>query len=380
MMNWARQQLANVTGTPEPIYGPSAIRSIATQAETTPFTLLEKDDVKWVDMESTSMETQTFYLHAESGHIGIVQVIHSNVVGLRRTSQFNTKIFYPKNDPKPHLWSTDQLFDVGFSEDKFNFYASNCAIEISENGKQYTVKSTSNENSIVNLTISQIAPGFQVGKDGKTLYGTNMSSPWGSMRHTFWPRNKVEGLIVTKDGPINFKGLCLFVHALQGMKPHHAAAKWNFVNFQGPKYTAIMMEFTTPKSYGSTTVNVGGIVHDNEITMASASNFISYTKVRCDEDNNWLVPESAKYEWIEKTDKGDKVHAVIEGSLGERSDRIDVMAELPVFVKQIVAGAVGTKPYIYQFFVENSTLRIKNGEEEIVEEGQLFTEATFISE
>ncbi|SZE99524.1 unnamed protein product [Blumeria hordei] len=380
MMNWARQQLANVTGTPEPIYGPSAIRSIATQAETTPFTLLEKDDVKWVDMESTSVETQTFYLHAESGHVGIVQVIHSNVVGLRRTSQFNTKIFYPKNDPKPPLWSADQLFDVGFSEDKLNFYASSCAIEISEDGKQYTVKSTSNENSIVNLTISQIAPGFQVGKDGKTLYGTNMSSPWGSMRHTFWPRNKVEGLIVTKDGPINFKGLCLFVHALQGMKPHHAAAKWNFVNFQGTKYTAIMMEFTTPKSYGSTTVNVGGIVHDNEITMASASNIISYTKVRCDEDNKWLVPESAKYEWIEKTDKGEKVQAVIEGSLGERPDRIDVMAEVPVFVKQIVAGAVGTKPYIYQFIVENSTLSIKNGEEVIVEEGQLFTEASFISE
>lgn len=71
--------MANVAGTQEPIYGPSALRSVATQAETTPYTELEKKDLRWLAMESTCVETQTFYLMADSGHIGMAQVIYSNV-------------------------------------------------------------------------------------------------------------------------------------------------------------------------------------------------------------------------------------------------------------------------------------------------------------
>jgi hypothetical protein len=72
------------------------------------------------------------------------------------------------------------------------------------------------------LKIIRTTPGFVAGKDGKTLYGTDPKNPWGSMKHAFWPRCSVEGEIVTKDGPIDFKGRALFIHALQGMKPHHA--------------------------------------------------------------------------------------------------------------------------------------------------------------
>lgn len=93
---------------------------------------------------------------------------------------------------------------------------------LNEEGNAYTIKSVVNEASIVNLTVTRTAPGFQVGKDGKTYYGTDPKHPWGSMRHTFWPRCKVEGTIATKSGDISFRGKGLFVHALQGMKPHHA--------------------------------------------------------------------------------------------------------------------------------------------------------------
>jgi hypothetical protein len=71
--------LANVAGTQEPIYGPSAIRSVAEQAETTPYTELKRDDLKWEAMESTCVETQSFYLMADSGHMALAQVIYSNV-------------------------------------------------------------------------------------------------------------------------------------------------------------------------------------------------------------------------------------------------------------------------------------------------------------
>lgn len=71
--------MANAIGTEEPIYGPSAIQSVAKQAETTPYTELTSNDLKWVNMDSTSVETQAFYLMTADGHIGMAQIIHSNV-------------------------------------------------------------------------------------------------------------------------------------------------------------------------------------------------------------------------------------------------------------------------------------------------------------
>ena len=72
-------RLANVAGTQEPIYGPSAIHPVAKQAETTPYTELKRDDLKWEVMNSTCVETQSFYLMADNGHMALAQVIYSNV-------------------------------------------------------------------------------------------------------------------------------------------------------------------------------------------------------------------------------------------------------------------------------------------------------------
>ena len=72
-------RLANVAGTQEPIYGASAIASVAEQCSTVPYTELKKEDVRWAALESTSVETQTFYVMAESGHLAMAQVIYSNV-------------------------------------------------------------------------------------------------------------------------------------------------------------------------------------------------------------------------------------------------------------------------------------------------------------
>lgn len=270
------------------------------------------------------------------------------------------------------------MSNIEFNDDKTNFYAENCAVELSADGNTYTIKSMTNQSSIVNLTITRKAPGFQVGKDGKTYYGTDPKNPWGSMRHAFWPQNNLEGSIMTKEGPVDFAGKCLFIHALQGMKPHHAAAKWNFCDFMSPTFSAIMMDYTTPPSYGSTVVNVGGLVKDGEILCAGSSNTVTHTDVKGDSENDWPEPGAVKFTWTGKTKDGKPVEAILEDSLGERIDRVDVMAEVPGFVKNIVAAAAGTKPYIYQY-ARPMTLKVKTGDEETSEQGTLFMEATFIS-
>lgn len=68
-----------MAGTKEPIYGSSAIRSVADQAKQTPYTELKREDMKWHVMSSTSVETFSFYLIADNGYAALAQVIHSNV-------------------------------------------------------------------------------------------------------------------------------------------------------------------------------------------------------------------------------------------------------------------------------------------------------------
>lgn len=72
-------RIANVAGTQEPIYGPSAIRSVAEEAKETPYTEIDRNDLKWQEMEWTNVETQTFYFFSDEGRLGMAQVIYSNV-------------------------------------------------------------------------------------------------------------------------------------------------------------------------------------------------------------------------------------------------------------------------------------------------------------
>ena len=73
------ERLANVAGTKEPEYGPSAIQSVAAQAQSVPFTELSKEDLRWKAMETTCVETQTFYFMSDEGVVAMAQVIYSNV-------------------------------------------------------------------------------------------------------------------------------------------------------------------------------------------------------------------------------------------------------------------------------------------------------------
>lgn len=115
-----------------------------------------------------------------------------------------------------------------------------------------------------------------------------------------------------------------------------------------------MMEYTTPPSYGSTIVNVGGIAKDGEIICAGSSHSVTHVEIKDDPQNEWPEPSAVKFVWTGKTKDGKGVSAELAGSLGTRLDKVDVMAEVPGFVKTIIGNIAGTKPYIYQVILKES--------------------------
>lgn len=375
MLKWVQSGLSVVAGTAEPEYGPDAIHPVTDAIKTgkpvSRATTLE--DFAWKHPGYTNVETQTFYFtDLNSGYAGFAQVIHSNIMGIKTTAQFTFRLYNNKNggDDPNGVWTSTAL--ENFRTDGSNFYADNLSIVNSgENSETYTLTSTVNPDSEVHLTVTRLVPGVIFGEDGTTLYGEDIKEPWGCMRHSFWPRCSAKGTIKVKNETIVIDGLTMFVMALQGMKPHHAAKSWNFLNFQSENFSAVQMEFTTPKSYASTKVNVAILTSKDLIIATSIDNDVVHENGKVDEVG-WTVPSAITFNF--KDEKNEPV-ALVCGELKQLVERVDVMAEIPQFVKNIVSGVAGAKPYIYQFC---NPLTIKYGSE--TEQGVGFNEATFISE
>lgn len=386
MLKWVQGGISAVTGIAEPEYGADYIHPITdTVKDKQPFSIATKEDFEWRAPSSTNVETQTFYFtDLSTGIIGFAQVIHSNVVGLTK-AQFTFKLF--DTNTGKQIWTSTKLDD--FMVKGANFYATNLKIELDEDNKTYHLVSKVNEESIVDLTFTKLAPAAKIGKDGVTIYGDDIENPWGTMRHVFWPRNNVEGTITSKnpetgeEKSFNIKGLSMFVMALQGMKPHHAAATWNFLNFHSKLLSTVLMEFTTPKSYGSTKVTIAFVSNDEGILTGSINNETVHEKTEIDEIG-WPKPNAITFNIhgvdSKATDEevangtATPVEAKISGDL-TLIERVDVMHEIPAFVKNIVSGVAGTKPYIYQMW-NNLTIELN----EIKETSIGYVEATFITE
>lgn len=346
-----------------------------------PYGELTVKDLEWRAPHSSNVETQTFYFETKTGYYGFAQVIHSNPIGLHFTAQFTCLVVNDAKDLK--VWTSTNL--ENFVAKGTEFTADGMSISLNEDGTEYTVSSVVNEDTLVELKFTRETLGFKIGENGTSLYGKDLTKPWGSMRHVFWPRVSASGKLVVKGEEINVNNAkSMFVMALQGMKPHHAAKSWNFLNFQGPTTSAVVMEFITPPSYGEQRSSVGAFVMDGKLLSTAVGVKIEHIGSEMDEVG-WSPPKSIKFELNgpkidTPADKlsSERANVTVEGALVRMVDRVNVMAEIPSFIKNIVAEVSGAKPYIYQYHNQMKLTAVVDGET-IEEEGHAFSEATFIS-
>lgn len=455
MLKWIQGGLSAAVGIAEPEYGKEYIHSCTDrvrQNRQQPYKEVTRKDLCWLRPNHTNVETVTFYYYdLNKGIVGFAQIIHSNVIGLHITAQFTFRMFDCNNPDKLNLWTSTKL--ENFNIDGTNFYADDLSVELNKETNQYHFVSKVCPKSEVDIFCTRLAPGCKLGDDPTTYFGDNVEVPWGTMRHLFWPRNHVTGTIIVrpdldpangitkekaKEFTVTFTkekpGMCLFIMACQGMKPHHAARSWNFLGFQGKKHSAVYMEFTTPKSYDNTVVSIGIVADDNNILSMTIDNKYEHLNTHVD-DIGWSVPEKAHLEFNgfpstlndkEVSDEVLKLHketqeakgteiishrknkkvnditsktlpahdnkfnkydidsekfpfrATADINLSTMVERVDVMNEIPQFVKNIVSGVVGTKPYIYTYSDnKNFSLNVPGQEKEV---GFGWAEITYISE
>ncbi|KAK6457511.1 oxidative stress survival, Svf1-like protein [Scheffersomyces xylosifermentans] len=383
MLKWVQSGLSAVAGTAEPEYGKEAIQPVTeaiVKGEVPVSRETTIEDFHWSELGSTTVETQTFYFtDLKNGFAGFAQVIHSSIMGVHTTAQFTFRLFHwDENKTTDNIWTSTKLID--FRTEGANFYAQNLSIELDKENTTYKLKSSVTEESVVELTVTRLVPGVIFGKNGTTNYGEDRENPWGSMRHLFWPRCTVVGTVTTPKQTFDISGYTMFVMALQGMKPHHAAKSWNFINFHSPNYSALQMEFTTPVSYGCTKVNVGVISSNDKILHTSVNNVVVHEDLKEDETVGWFVPQSIIFKYLEDKKEeepkdDDKVVGSVSGKLTTLVERVDVMAEIPQMIKTIVNNVAGAKPYIYQY-CNDFEIEIDGKKES----GVGFSEVTFISE
>ncbi|WFD45640.1 Putative cell survival pathways protein [Malassezia furfur] len=393
---------------------------------------LARTDLNWTCPSGLTTETQVWYSILEDGSFVMSQIIYSSVGLWNPQVHMTFKYFNPKTGRK--IWKSTKA--DGFTpldNEKRSTKSSAFTVsmkDLPDGSQEYMIQA--NLDKDVQLMYSMKRPaaakGWKLGngeRGGFSYFGENVTSPAGYVVHRFWPYAVTSGLIVLDGAAIDANGQGAFVHAIQGMRPNLVAARWNFCTFQSPEQdgvSALLMEFTTTSDYGichvgedgvplkraSQIVTIGSLVHKGELlavvagtrdldTPEDAPPRHSQTRIDhldkvMDDLTGYKVPQSIVYRWDGQTIAQHKpVSAELQVQLGAPSatqglvDKVDVMEEIPFFVKKIVNYVAGTKPYIYQT-MNPAELKLKlpasdsGSEETVTVKGTLFEEHTFISE
>jgi len=387
---------------------------------------LEPKDTEWTCAGGFVTETQIFYNFTEDGTTVMVQVIHSSV-GLWPQIQLTARIYDPNT--KETTWKSVNVSNfvtpipgLDKRSSKSDQFTITHKTNSSDHPESYSIIANYGDDLKISLEAARPAaiPGYKIGqgaKGGFSYFGPDAEKPEGYVIHRFWPRFKATGHIIRNGQATEFKGPGMFVHAIQGMRPNLVAASWNFAHFQSDLYdgvSAIQMEFTTIDAYGKrgagsgfAKVNVGSVVVGGKLATVTAQTTwpgedqkegvvskATHAHQVLDPDTGYQQPAEITFEWsgpsVVSGSEG-TVEAKVVVNVGPPSapngliEKVDVLAEIPTFVKAVVSYVAGTKPYIYQW-VNPATLVIK-GPDSLVPglsgglevEGRLYNEATFIS-
>lgn len=264
------------------------------------------------------------------------------------------------------------------------------------NPDTYAIQATYDKDVQLSLSFTRDpnVPGFKLGsgprgglsyfghvKDAKpsTSYTPDRDAGQdGYAGHRFWPKASVSGIVRMGSTTLDLQNSSgLFIHAVQGRRPNLLASRWNFANFYSPpsdptssadqqdSVALLMMEFTTTAQHNHRKVNVGSVVVNGElvaVTMGGSDvpegsgNKAEHQQLQLDQDTGYNTPRNLNFVWagpaISDRSKTVKANVQFDTSKG-LAEKVDVLAEIPYFIKKVVNVVSGAKPYIYEVRANN---------------------------
>ncbi|ORX90380.1 oxidative stress survival, Svf1-like protein [Basidiobolus meristosporus CBS 931.73] len=330
---------------------------------------LTTEDFKWTLASGSATETVTYYIHLKDGGLLFVQLAHSNI-GLSPTIQTSAR--YVSGDIHKFETANHSSRSFKLSADRLSVNLDGMSIQHGK-GNEMTVE-LSLKNIHVNFTFTPVDSGYKIG-EGKTFFNKVNSNNF--ICHKFLPGGRVTGKIILNGKESELAGDGIFIHALLGLKPHEAASKCNLISLQSENAALSMLQFETPRSYGSKDVTQGAFVYNNELVAVTVDNTSSFVATKLDPDTKYEVPTEIKYIWSGETLKKEKFVAEMTVKPQFLLAKIDVLSELPFLLRKVIQ-TLFTKPYVYQYY-DNAEVQVVIGEEKINFNGKAFYECSFLN-
>ncbi|KAI8096807.1 oxidative stress survival, Svf1-like protein [Halteromyces radiatus] len=382
MASWFSQlssTVSNVTGLGTTVESIKSVGETVTDGQY--YSKLTENDLDWTLASGSSTENQVFYVTTRTGGFAFVQLIHSNIGIWNPTISFTCRFYDPTTNT--NVFKNINMSNFELSDDRRSVKTDHFNITLDPTQQTYKVQIT-HPDLVVSLDFSRIDKGFKVG-EGRTYLGGDQGSAAGFVSHKFWPRAQAKGTFIVDKQLHDIEGDGMFIHAIQGMQPQLIASNWNFVNFHAPEAALSMMQFQTTKQYGSVNINQGSLVLHDKLICVSVDNHVELLDLQKDEETEYDIPQRIKLTWKGKTIKEDgkeeeepkDVQVEMIVTVKNLVDKIDVLAEIPWFLKKLVQTFV-VKPYIYQW-LDKATATITVGDETVQVEGNCFQELVFVS-
>ncbi|GAN08671.1 survival factor 1 [Mucor ambiguus] len=381
MASWFSQITSTVTN----IAGLTEEGSVKTPGDTAKdgqyYSELVGKDYEWACASGSATENQIFYITTKTGGFIFVQLIYS-AIGLWKPTVSFTCRFYDPTSNTNKFKNFNQASEFTLSEDRRSVKTEFFNITLDPTLSKFKISIT-HPDLIVDLDYSRFDKGFKVGEGKTYLGGTDQSSAAGIVSHKFWPRCYAKGTIIIEKQLHEVDAHGMFIHAIQGMQPQLIASKWNFVDFQAEHAALSMMQFTTTKQYGGVEVNQGSIVLHDKLISVCIENNVEMMDLKKDDETEYDIPQRVKLTWKGKTlkesetDEVKDVSVVMIVNLKNLIDKIDILSEIPWFLKKLVQTFV-VKPYIYQW-IDDATAEITVGDEKFECPGRCYQELVFVS-
>ncbi|KAJ2797644.1 putative cell survival pathways protein, partial [Coemansia guatemalensis] len=301
-------------------------------------------DFAWL-RDSTGSETQTLYFHLENGCTGFVQLAWA-YLALTTTIETNAMFYLPG---QPCVFESHNGHHLKVKKGSQEYECKGLAMSWDKDHTRLSVKYTAGrERSPQGVTATfefvRKSDGYKIG-DGKNYIGD------GTAQHFFYPAGEVTAQGEIGGTKFESKGSSMFVHAHSGnIMPYNVGAEWNMVFFVGHpesmpedqrttanSSTYHVLQYTTPKSYGSASCSNAGLTDSNNLKAIFWDTQVVHNDLVEDKNGSgYSLPEHIMFTSTGKTVDGKAAKVTYDARPTQRLHDIDVLHEMPYVLRRIV--------------------------------------------